>query len=138
MAKRTTRDQFVKIVGLDKALRDIQRLDPESQQSAKDAVVEGAEVVKKAVKAKTPKRTGKLRRSIKRSIRPPFFKGRNEPLRQVVYADAKIAPHQWLVEFGHGGPHPAPPHPYFRPGVIESRGRVKTIITNGLKKAFKL
>ena len=25
------------------------------------------------------------------------------------------APHGRLVEYGHGGPHPAPPHPFFRP-----------------------
>jgi HK97 gp10 family phage protein len=27
------------------------------------------------------------------------------------------APHSWLVEYGHGGPHPAPPHPFLRPAL---------------------
>ena len=27
------------------------------------------------------------------------------------------APHSWLVEHGHGGPKPAPPHPFLRPAL---------------------
>ena len=27
------------------------------------------------------------------------------------------APHAFIVEFGHGGPHPAPPHAYLRPAL---------------------
>jgi HK97 gp10 family phage protein len=27
------------------------------------------------------------------------------------------APHAWLVEFGHGGPKPAPAHPYLKPAL---------------------
>jgi HK97 gp10 family phage protein len=26
-----------------------------------------------------------------------------------------------LVEFGHGGPHPAPPHPFMRPALDEKK-----------------
>lgn len=33
----------------------------------------------------------------------------------IVGVDRKRAPHAHLVEFGHGGPHPAPAHPYLRP-----------------------
>lgn len=33
----------------------------------------------------------------------------------IVGVDRKKAPHASLVEFGHGGPHPAPPHPFLRP-----------------------
>lgn len=35
----------------------------------------------------------------------------------IVGVDRKKAPHAHLVEFGHGGPHPAPPHPYLRPAL---------------------
>jgi hypothetical protein len=34
-----------------------------------------------------------------------------------VGVDRKKAPHAHLVEFGHGGPHPAGPHPYLRPAL---------------------
>ena len=33
------------------------------------------------------------------------------------------APHAHLVELGHGGPHPAPPHPFLVPAVEETRDR---------------
>jgi len=32
------------------------------------------------------------------------------------------APHAWLVEHGHGGPKPAPPHPYLIPAVEATQG----------------
>jgi hypothetical protein len=35
----------------------------------------------------------------------------------IVGVDRKKAPHAHLVEFGHGGPHPAGPHPYLRPAL---------------------
>lgn len=44
------------------------------------------------------------------------------------------APHGWVVEHGHGGPHPAPPHPYFKPGVQAARPMVGAIIAEGMKE----
>lgn len=35
----------------------------------------------------------------------------------IVGVDRKKAPHAHLVEFGHGGPHPAGPHPFLRPAL---------------------
>lgn len=35
---------------------------------------------------------------------------------QVVIVKAS-APHAWLVEHGHGGPYPAPPHAFMRPAA---------------------
>jgi HK97 gp10 family phage protein len=32
------------------------------------------------------------------------------------------APHSHLVEFGHGGPKPAPPHPFLRPALNKNIG----------------
>jgi HK97 gp10 family phage protein len=46
----------------------------------------------------------------------------------------KRAPHAHLVEFGHGGPHPAPPHPFLRPAAIAARPLVRQIIEDGLKR----
>lgn len=45
--------------------------------------------------------------------------------------DRKKAPHAHLVEFGHGGPHPAPPHPYLRPAMESTKGQVLQIISDG-------
>lgn len=43
------------------------------------------------------------------------------------------APHGWVVEHGHGGPQPAPPHPYFKPGVKSARPLAAAIIAEGMK-----
>ncbi len=43
------------------------------------------------------------------------------------------APHGHLVEFGHGGPHPAPPHPFVRPAWDELEASVRQNIKAGLK-----
>lgn len=43
------------------------------------------------------------------------------------------APHGWLVEHGHGG-DTAPPHPFFKPGVLAARPVAAAIILQGMKK----
>jgi len=43
------------------------------------------------------------------------------------------APHGWVVEHGHGGPHPAPAHPFFKPGVLAARPVAAAIIAQGMK-----
>jgi HK97 gp10 family phage protein len=47
------------------------------------------------------------------------------------------APHAHLVEYGHAGPHPAPPHPFFRPGWDANKGKVEQDITEGLIKSIE-
>ena len=34
----------------------------------------------------------------------------------------------WLVEFGHGGKHPAPAHPFMRPAFESTKGRIEQTI----------
>lgn len=48
--------------------------------------------------------------------------------------DLKKAPHAALVEFGHGGPHPAPPHPFMRPAAASARPLAIQIIEDGLRR----
>lgn len=58
-------------------------------------------------------RTGKLRKSIKKQKRKSKdFAASVELYDWIVRA---TAPHAHLVEFGHGGPRPAPPHPFLQP-----------------------
>jgi HK97 gp10 family phage protein len=47
------------------------------------------------------------------------------------------APHAHLVEFGHGGPQPAPPHPFFRPARDEMLPIVKEDIAKALGKTIE-
>lgn len=65
-------------------------------------------------RAMAPVKTGELRRAIYAA-----YGDENKPT-ILVGVNYKIAPHAHLVEFGHAGPHPAPPHPYMRPAIAES------------------
>lgn len=74
-----------------------------------------------------PTKKPSLRRRIKSLLNPPraaaehlkyaifAARGKRDLPSVIVGVDRKRAPHAHLVEFGHGGPHPAPAHPYLRP-----------------------
>ena len=51
------------------------------------------------------------------------------------------AAHAHLVEFGHGGPHPAPPHPFMRPAFDATKGlsmqKMEKSFRSGIKRAVK-
>ena len=94
----------------------------------------GALVIKEEVEARAPVDDGDLKRSI--GDRP-------------VEAGATSASHQahvgavhalW-VERGHGGPHPAPAHPFFRPAFDakeqEARERTVEVMNEALRGAMK-
>lgn len=43
------------------------------------------------------------------------------------------APHGWVVEHGHGG-DAAPPHPFFKPGVLSARPIAAAILIEEMKE----
>jgi len=47
------------------------------------------------------------------------------------------APHAHLLEFGHGGPHPAPPHPFVQKAWDDVREEVSRDIESVLKKTIE-
>lgn len=49
----------------------------------------------------------------------------------------KKMPHAHLVEFGHGGPRPAPPHPFVRPAWDEIKDEIKNDIATDMGKAIE-
>lgn len=49
----------------------------------------------------------------------------------------KIAPHGHLVEFGHGGPKPAPPHPFIRTAIATKRSIVREMFVTGIAAIIK-
>jgi hypothetical protein len=74
--------------------------------------------LKKSWKAKKPKD--------KRPGNPSVF----------VAVDRKLGPHGHLVEFGHGGPHPAPAHPFVRPTMDRFRGKYAGLMVAMLRDKF--
>jgi len=59
-------------------------------------------------------------------------KGKEGTPSVIVGVDLKKAPHAHLVEFGHGGPRPAAPHPYMRPAVDRKRSRIKRLAADAI------
>ena len=89
------------------------------------AVAAGAKIIRAEVEARAPVDDGDLKRSIGDR---PVSGGLNQASHQthvsIFYAR--------YVEYGHGGPHPAPAHPFFRPAcdhkAAEAAERVIAVI----------
>lgn len=94
----------------------------------KEVLRDAAEPIRVDALRFAPVLTGKLRSAIFAS------RGSKSKPNAFVGVDHKIAPHGHLVEFGHAGPHPAPPHPFMRPAVEANRANVRTIIAAGVAK----
>lgn len=72
-------------------------------------------------------KTGRLRRA-------PIVKyGDPKKPNVLLGVSRKIAPHAGLVEKGHGGPHPAPAHPYYKPAVNSTRNEMAAHIAKGMR-----
>lgn len=96
-------------------------------KQAKNVYVKAALYGRDRIREITPVgKTGNLRRGV-------FAAGGDANLPNALLGmNYKIAPHAHLVEFGHAGPHPAPPHPYFRPGIARAASGIARIILDGL------
>lgn len=87
----------------------------------------GAALIASAVRRNTPVGpAGKNRKpgNLKKAVRVKLLKREryDQPAPAIAAIDRKKAPHAHLVEYGHGGPQPAPPHPFFRPAVDATQG----------------
>jgi len=125
-----------KLIGLAEAKKQLRRLaDKIDLFTVSETLLKGAQACESEVLKRTPLgETGNLRRGVhsgilknKRRYGPGAF----------VAVDYNIAPHCYLVEYGHGGSKPAGPTPFFRPGIRAGRRKAKQKIVPGLKKVFK-
>jgi len=81
--------------------------------------------LKKSLIAKTLKRRG--------SAMDALGLGQGNPAPAIAGVNYRIAPHAHLVEYGHGGPHPAPAHPFLRPAWDWNKDRVQIQVINDLQ-----
>ena len=51
--------------------------------------------------------------------------------------NGKRAPHAHLVENGHGGPHPAPPHPFMRPAFDAEKDTAYDAVRDTLREEMR-
>ncbi len=89
--------------------------------------------------------TGLLKRSLKKKT---TTNTRTDAVTVRIGADKKVqkkvgdevvrpARYLHLVELGHGGPHPAPPHPFLRPAYETTIKEVTAQYTNDLRAAIE-
>jgi len=117
--------------GIDKFERATNRLLKDVTDEKTKLLLEQAKVVRDAIReAAPPGPTGNLKAAC-------YAKAYPETISRPAIAFAGIrprkAPHAHLVEYGHGGPHPAPPHPFFFRAWESVRDEVRETIKQGLK-----
>jgi HK97 gp10 family phage protein len=123
------------VTGLAQAKKAILSIDEVTRANLTDAVRKTAIAMVSDAQSRVPVRTGTLRKFIgwsgatkknpfaKVGVRSGYVnigtrqrgKGRGNA---IIHAPRKIA---HLVEFGHGGPHPAAPHPFMIPAAEAQR-----------------
>lgn len=119
MPRKTKQRLFVDIdVSGDEELQ--QAIVNAAQRVSSDAVVDvlmqAATAVRDHARALVRVKTGALRDAIFASRGRPF--ARPGSVSVIAGVSPKRAPHRHLVEYGHAGPRPAPPHPFWRPAVM--------------------
>lgn len=102
----------VDAAGINDVVRQLDAVGNLGRQATK-ALNAGAEIVLRAAKESAPVRTGELKSALRVGRRK---KTRDQYAVEVgtFYPDAA---HTHLVERGHGGPKPAPAHPFLEPAV---------------------
>lgn len=124
----------ITMLGDKKLSRKLARLPVAMQRKVvRPSLRAGAKPMLASAKQNCPVKTGKLKKSLKlralKARRGNFGvmvrTGTREDLG--IPADAK-GYYPIAVEFGHGGPQPAPAHPYIRPAFDTNKERAKRII----------
>lgn len=109
----------------------------ESARSAQvlDVIMSAAEAIRRDAAGRIRDKTGALRSAL-------FVYGKQQRSSRNLLAvlagvSPKKAPHRHLVEYGHGGPHPAPPRPFWRPAVLAQWPVWRTRIMNAALEAIR-
>lgn len=124
MPKGTVRVEGIS--ALEAAIREVRRsLEPKQIEGR---LLAGARIMRDDMKRRVKKKTGRLFRAIKAKV----GKRRGRDWASAFAAvDRKTAPHAHLVENGTVN---APAHPYFRPAIISTHGRVAETVEKGLRE----
>ena len=104
----------ITLSGTEVFLSDLEKMIP-SDTNVDAALAEGAEVIAREMRRLAPVKSGKLKSAIKVGKARNGRNGRQVTVgihRRDFSGDDYYPAY---VEYGHGGPRPAPPHPYIRP-----------------------
>ena len=92
-------------------LRNMERYNTRQAVKIENAVKESTKAIRKGVLRRINNHSGYLRQHTKYSFN----------INTVTGTVSEKAPHAHLVEFGHGGPSPAPEHPTMRPAFEDEK-----------------
>lgn len=121
--------------GMDELERGMNKVIKEVNKEKTKLLLKQANMVKNKIKQKAPRGpTGNLKKAAYAKAYPETM---SRPAVAFAGVRPRKAPHAHLVEFGHGGPHPAPPHPFVRPAWDELKDKVQKNIRLGLGKTIK-
>jgi len=121
--------------GIDQLERQANKLIKEVNEEKQKLLLSQAKLVRDRIRAKAPRGpTGNLKAAAYASSVPASMSG---PAVAFAGIRPRKAPHAHLVEYGHAGPHPAPPHPFVRPAWDGCKEEVKRNIELGLKKTVE-
>ncbi len=105
-------------------------------------LVDALDITKRAIVGRVHSVTGKTVKAITvaagKSLRgPSAYVKIDRNIASVLWAKKKGAdktpfPYPFAVEYGHGGPHPAPPHAFFKDGVDDSKSEVRDAVREGI------
>jgi HK97 gp10 family phage protein len=128
------------LLGLEKLERNANKLIKDVTSGKTKLLLEGATIIKDRIKEKAPvgpptdKHPGSLKAAAYAKAYPATMA---YPASAFAGIRPRAAPHGHLVEFGHGGPHPAPAHPFVRPAIDETLPLVHRHIEEGLKEIIE-
>lgn len=123
----------VRLLGLAEGKAAIVKLPDAARQRHGEAVRMTGQQIAQAAKARVRRRFGFLAQQISVSFSPKSLRARvgivagafNLPGSAGISRGQRVArptKYAHLIEYGHGGPHPAPPFPFMRPSVEAERG----------------
>ena len=117
----------ITLSGTEVFLSDLERMIP-SDTNVDAALAEGAEVIAKEMRQLAPVKSGKLKSAIKVGKARNGRNGRQVTVgihRRDFSGDEYYPAY---VEYGHGGPRPAPPHPFIRPAFDLKKDEAWSIV----------
>lgn len=121
--------------GLDQLERNMNKILKDVNSERTKILLEQARLVRDRIREKAPQgETGNLKAATYAAALPEKV---DSPARAFAGIRPRKASHGHLVEFGHGGPNPAPPHPFVRPAWDELKEDVKRNIAADLKKIIE-
>ena len=117
----------ITLSGTEVLLSDLEKMIP-SDTNVDAALAEGAEVIAREMRQLAPVKSGKLKSAIKVGKARNGRNGRQVTVgihRRDFSGDDYYPAY---VEYGHGGPRPAPPHPYIRPAFDLKKDEAWSIV----------